>query len=208
MHWKLVVKDKSKQPANGTYANWKQQIAEECFFQCVYCAIHESQFGGTLNYHIDHFRPLSKFAALVNDICNLFYACPICNKFKSNDWPAEPDLRTASYPDPCKVDYNDLFRIRNDFNLVGLYVSSNYLIERLFLNRAQLVFERRESFLRSKTSSLITEVKSLIDLLAAEDLKEAYKYIDEIDSIKNNLLGLEDYRKKLRPYEQKDVKKK
>lgn len=207
MYWKIVIKDKKKQPADGIYSDWKQQIAEECFFQCVYCAIHESQFGGTVNYHIDHFRPVSKFAALINDICNLFYACPICNRFKSNDWPAEPDLGIVSYPDPCLTDYNTLFKIDNDYNLVGLYVSSNYLIQRLFLNRAQLIFERRETTLRNKGTALILQIKKLIDELAKDDLKEAYASLQTIDSIKNNLLGLEEYRRKIRPYEVTDIRK-
>lgn len=207
MDWKLVIKDKKTQPTNGTYSDWKQQIAEECFFQCVYCAIHESQFGGTVNYHIDHFRPVSKFAALINDICNLFYSCPICNRFKSNDWPAEPELSTVSYPDPSATDYNTLFTIEADYNLVGIHVSSNYLIHRLFLNRAQLIFERREATLRKKGTILIPQIKKLIEELAKEDLQHAYASLQTIDSIKNNLLGLEEYRRKLRPYEVKSIQK-
>jgi hypothetical protein len=90
---------------------------------------------------------------------------------------------------------------------VGLYVSSNYLIQRLFLNRAQLIFERRETTLRNKGTALILQIKKLIDELAKDDLKEAYASLQTIDSIKNNLLGLEEYRRKIRPYEVTDIRK-
>ena len=104
MNWKLVNKDPTTQPKRGTYSDWKEQIAQECYNQCVYCSIHESQFGGINNFHIDHFRPKSIFKNLENDICNLFYSCPICNRFKSDDWPNEPNLDTISYPDPSNID--------------------------------------------------------------------------------------------------------
>jgi 5-methylcytosine-specific restriction endonuclease McrA len=104
MNWKLITKDAKNQPVSGVYSDWKELVAQECFYQCVYCAIHEAQFGGIDHYHIDHYRPksIAEFKHLENNIGNLFYACPICNRFKSNDWPGEPDLNTPTYPDPSK----------------------------------------------------------------------------------------------------------
>ena len=158
MNWKLVVKDTKNQPATGSYSDWKEQIAEECFYQCVYCSIHESQFGGINNYHIDHFRPKSfpEFKSLENDICNLFYSCPICNRFKSDDWPAEPDINIISYPDPSKINYSDLFVMTDNYEIFGKYTSSKYLVIRLFLNRAQLIMERREETKGETTLSSMT----------------------------------------------------
>ena len=93
MSWKLIIKDKNNQPAGKDYTLWKEQIAEECFHQCVYCSIHENPWGGVDHYHIDHYRPKSipAFVKFELDILNLFYACPVCNRFKSDDWPAEPN---------------------------------------------------------------------------------------------------------------------
>ena len=207
MNWRLINIDKRLQPASGTYSDWKPQIAEECFFQCVYCSIHESQFGGIINYHIDHFRPASKFSHLINDIRNLFYSCPICNRFKSNDWPSEPDLTKISYPDPSAIDYNCIFKMGDDFKLEGLHISSKYLIHRLYLNRSQLIFERRETFLRAKAFALIANIKMLIVELAIGDVNEAFALLSQIDTIKNNLLGLEEYRRRIRPFEPKDIQK-
>ena len=78
MNWKQIDNSKRIQH-KGLYSNWKQQISEECYNQCVYCSIHENPWGGIDHYHIDHFRPQSKFKALKNTITNLYYACPICN---------------------------------------------------------------------------------------------------------------------------------
>jgi len=209
MNWRLINKDPSKQPRNGNYSDWKNQIAIECFYQCVYCSIHEAQFGGIDNYHIDHFRPKSRkeFEQLTNDICNLFYACPICNRFKSDDWPGEPDLNTSSYPDPSKVDYTTLFRLTNDFELEGLYTASKYLILRLFLNRFQLIMERREATRRAQVQGLIEIITGLVDSLTRPDIEFALDIMKKLDSIKNNLLGLEEHRRRIRPYEIADIRK-
>jgi hypothetical protein len=207
MQWYLILKNTEKQPDKGTYSDWKPIVAEECFYQCVYCAIHESQFGGIVNYHIDHFRPKSLFAALINDLANLYYACPICNRFKSDDWPDEPSLDKVSYPEPCKVDYNTLFEFDDKYSLIGLFTASKYLIHRLYLNRAQLIFERRETAMRKKVGQLITEIQAMIGQLADADLKDAYATLSKIDSVKNNLIGLDEVRRKVRPYVTGDIKK-
>lgn len=208
MNWRLVLKDEKKQPAEGVYSDWKEQIADECFYQCVYCSIHEAQFGGIDHYHIDHFRPKSieEFKHLENSIINLFYACPICNRFKSNDWPGEPNLDAATYPDPSKTDYAELFELQN-FELSGKNAASKYVIERLFLNRAQLIMERRETVSRAKANDLIAAVSKLMAEIGDQDLSYAFDVMKEIDSVKNNLLGLEEYRRKIRPYKLSEIRK-
>ncbi len=108
MKWKRVPKENCKQPTTGTYSDWKEILAEEGFHQCVYCAIPEPRFGGIRNFHVEHYRPksLKRFQKLTNDIRNLYFACAICNTFKGDDWPAEPDAQFHShcFPDPSKTD--------------------------------------------------------------------------------------------------------
>lgn len=210
MNWRLVVKDPKKQPNKGIYSDWKEQIAEECYYQCVYCSIHEAQFGGANNYHIDHFRPKSfpQFKPLENDICNLFYACPICNRFKKDDWPAEPDLNIVSYPDPSQNDYSDLFYMKDNFEIEGKYTASQYLVLRLFLNRAQLIMERREEIKVRTATILMKDLSNLIDQVSEIDLKEALAALREVDRIKNNIQELSEKRRKIRPYELKDIRRK
>lgn len=55
---------------------------------CGYC---EEETAGD----IDHFRPVSRDPELVYEWSNWIFACPICNREKSNRWPLE------GYIDPC-----------------------------------------------------------------------------------------------------------
>lgn len=202
MNWRQI--DKSKRIQNkGVYTTWKQQISEECFKQCVYCSIHENPWGGIDHYHIDHFRPKSKFKTLKNDITNLYYSCPICNKFKSDDWQNEPNsLDIICYPDPGDYNYSELFKIdTSNHKLIGKYVASTYLINRLYLNRPQLVYERREYFLKLKAEALIIDTKKLVEL--SDDLeliKQAFQCIAD-------LIQLLHTRANISPYKLIDIKK-
>ncbi len=206
MNWKKIIKDKAKQPKGNDYTMWKEQIAEECYKRCVYCSIHEGPWGGIDHYHIDHYRPKSKpeFKKYELDICNLFYACPICNRFKSDDWPNEPrdKLDTASYPDPSETDYASILYIDEEtFKLKGTNVAANYIIERLYLNRPQLIYERRENHLRLKELALRKEVLMLSDKLNDETIKQ--RMLKAID----RLLDLLHQRNNISPYKLSEIRK-
>jgi hypothetical protein len=202
MNWKQI--DKSKRVQNkGIYSEWKQQISEDCYKQCVYCSIHEAPWGGIDHYHIDHFRPQSKFKELKNVITNLYYACPICNKFKSGDWKNEPnDLEIICYPDPSDHNYSDLFELdTNNYTLIGRYVSARYLVNRLYLNRPQLVYQRREYFLTVKAMALIKDATNLMEVSGDINLiRQAGKIIA---SLTQHLL----MRDKISPYKLTEIKK-
>src|SRR5262245_33296746 len=136
MKWKRIPKEKAVQPETGYYSIWKELIADEGSHQCVYCAIHDASFGGIRNFHIEHYKPksLPRFQHLINSIANLFYACPICNTFKSNDWPSDPipDHSVESYPDPSEIDYCQLFDVDAATGLIsGKYLASKYMIEKM-----------------------------------------------------------------------------
>lgn len=203
--YRLIHKDAKNQPA-GAYTDpgWKEQIAQECYYQCVYCSIHENHWGGIDHYHIDHFRPksIAAFASLENSILNLFYACPVCNRFKSNDWPADPDLNAISYPDPSITDYSTIFDFDNNhFTLLGKYVSANYLIHRLYLNRPQLIYERRETFLKQRALELIKEVHDLATKIQDNEL------IKKTFSLVVNIMAHLAARENIRPYKLAEIRK-
>lgn len=166
MNWKKINNDDRVQ-REGKYPDWKQEIANDCYNQCVYCSIHEALWGGIDHFHIEHFRPQSKFEDLENTITNLYHACPICNRFKSDDWPSEPDLNKVSYPDPGDINYTDLFNLDSvSFTLVGKHVASNYLINKLYLNRPQLISERREQMLSLKQKTISADISSSIEKIS------------------------------------------
>lgn len=53
--------------------------------QCGYCGVSETWTGSELE--IDHFHPVAHGGT--DDLSNLVYACPACNRFKGDYWPAE-----------------------------------------------------------------------------------------------------------------------
>jgi hypothetical protein len=210
MKWIRVDKTAFVTPSTSTsYRDWKADLAEEAQHQCVYCAIHEKALGGFWNFHVEHFRPKSKFPKLTNDYRNLFYACAICNTFKSNDWPREPDdaLSTACYPDPSIVDYNEIFAIDERGSISGMNVAARYVIEKAYLNRPQLILERRDCELQDQleivNERLADPVEALMsrtDVASMELLKELYRCTREITRLHSTA-------RKIRPYKPSETKR-
>jgi len=191
MKWKLVSKKGSSQPTTGTYTDWKSLLANEGFHQCVYCALPDAALGGERNFHVEHYKPKSKakFKHLENKIKNLFYACPICNVFKSDKWPATPkkDHSVAAYPDPSKIDYNILFQVSElTGTITGKFVASKYLIESLHLNRPQLIFERRIYSADERSLKIVQSVRSYLKRLqeaADEGDRKASEYLTRLNKL-------------------------
>ena len=141
MEWRRIPKEASTKPTTGSYRDWKPHLAEEAEHQCVYCAIPDASFGGIRNFHVEHFRPKSKFVDLKNDYANLFFACAICNTFKGNDWPngsKDNDLSLAGYVNPSKRCYGDLVSIDPHSHMAESTVPAGlYMVERLYLKIAR-----------------------------------------------------------------------
>ena len=152
MKWIRIQKDVAAQPDWGTYSDWKGLLRREGQYQCVYCALHESRFGGLRNFHVEHFKPKSRFDELTNDITNLFYSCSVCNCFKGSDWPGDPTARldTVSYISPSDHDLSDTLLVDDDFQVSGRSRAGEFVVEKLHLNRHQLVMERRDAALTKR----------------------------------------------------------
>lgn len=210
MKWHRIPKENSKQPNKGAYPDWKEIIAEECFHQCIYCTISENRFGGIRNFHVEHYRPRSKFKELENDIKNLYYACAICNTFKGSDWPEEPasDYSNISYPDPSLVDYCEIFSCYDNGKIEGLFKSSKYMVEKLFLNRPQLLMERRWAAIIIRYNNLISHFSKLESLLEKCDKNMKFKYCKEYCSLITEFTHLQIELNKFRPYSSQDITKK
>lgn len=188
MRWKRIPKEHAVQPSSGQYSDWKQRIADEGFHQCVYCAIHEASFGGIRNFHIEHYRPKSKFPDLINDIKNLYYACPICNTFKSNDWPSDTteDFSRHCYSDPSLVDYSDIFDTDRTSGMIsGRHPASKYMVERVYLNRPQLIMERRVSYLLKQGHVIRVAIQKLLEQL--EDIADT----DTISMLRKRVMEIQ-----------------
>lgn len=213
MNWRRIPKEKSKQPTSGSYKDWKELLAKEGFNQCVYCSIHEARFGGIRNFHVEHFRPKSKFKGLTNDINNLFYACAICNVFKSNDWHENDDelnFDRIFYPDPSKVDYKDLFKVGDNGFLKGNYLASKFLVEKLALNRPQLILDRYQCKIIHAMNSHLKQIRVMRDELVQlgfEGNKEAQYYLKKLINFHDDIVDLRLKINNSSPYRTKDTQK-
>ena len=167
MKWRIIDKKSAILPKSGSYGDWKPQLAQEAQYQCVYCCIHESNFGGFRNFHVEHYRPKSKFPTLENAYNNLFYSCAICNAFKGNDWPvdmADGDFSQAGYPDPSQVDYSWILKVDYFSGFVTSdIISGKYVIERLYLNRPHLIGLRALTDLIRRFEEMIAEFSVLME---------------------------------------------
>lgn len=161
MNWSLVVKLPANPPTVGHYRQWKSSLAIEARNRCVYCSVHDARFAGPRNFHVEHFKPKSRFPKLEKDYANLFFACPVCNVFKGDDWFDAPAraFDQVHYPHPCDVDYGTLFSLNHQTGVVaGKNVAASYIVHKLGLNRAQLILDRR-------LNRLLLEYKSAQDRL-------------------------------------------
>lgn len=104
-------------------------------FRCGYCGVTETEAGGQLE--IDHFCPRSHGGKDTLD--NLVYACPTCNRFKGDYWlapEASPDLMLLH---PQQDDLSAHIESLPDGRLIGLTRRGWFHIQRLRLNRVQLI---------------------------------------------------------------------
>jgi len=211
MEWKRIPKEKSVQPKKGIYSDWKPLLAEEGFHQCVYCAIEEALFGGTRNFHVEHYKPKSKpeYKNLTNDIKNLFYACAICNTFKGADWPAEPEsnFSNPSYPYPGSVCYEELFARQESGAIQGKYTAAIYMIEKLYLNRPQLLLERRIAKAFSRLGDLQVFFAKVIPILKKKNGPNSNEYLGQIVSCYSDIISLMLKLKELPPYKEEDIRR-
>lgn len=199
MKWQLIDKTAVQIPTGGTYSQWKPQLAREGGSRCVYCCIPESKFGGSRNFHVEHYRPKSIFPKLTNEYGNLFYACGICNIFKSDDWPADHQLGSytrAAYPDPSLVNYSDFLNVDEPSGMVESQTfTGRYVIERLHLNRPQMVGLRAMSALVGRIDVAKKELQELWEAGAVHDNNK-----DEVMDLLFALVGMWKKVSEAKPY--------
>ena len=141
-------------PHYTDYKHYKAYIRIDLKYACAYCQIHENEFGGPRNFHVEHYRPRSLFRHLETAYTNLVYGCCVCNSFKSNDWPSDdPIADGVGYLDPCEHDYDEHF-VQRQFRLIGLSAVATYMVERLHLNRVQLCKLREQRALEAERYSV------------------------------------------------------
>jgi hypothetical protein len=125
-------------------------------YRCGYCGVHEQEVGSELE--IDHFQPRS--AGGEDDLDNLVYCCPTCNRLKGNFWPTG-NLSTAHQRllQPNRDDLAAHLREEADGHLIALTETGVFHIARLRLNRPPLVALRRARRERAKLQRELVEAR-------------------------------------------------
>lgn len=82
------------------YPKYKTFLQREFERKCIYCRMPDSMkdYEG---YGVEHYRPKSRFPALVTSYSNLFYCCNPCNRRKGEYWPSRARAKTHFIPNPC-----------------------------------------------------------------------------------------------------------
>lgn len=104
-------------------------------FRCGYCGVHENEIGAELT--ADHFQPRSRGGSEAPD--NLVYCCHACNEFKADHWEEAAPERILH---PLRDNYAEHFQLDDDGRLRALTETGTFHLERLRLNRPQLVTVR------------------------------------------------------------------
>ncbi len=162
-----VRKTIPKRTCSKTYADYhsyKPFLQDDFNKRCGYCDDLDVHCGGKRGFHIDHFRPhsLPEFEHLKHDYSNLVYACPYCNRAKSNDWPAGNSEQSVvdekGYVDPCDTDFDNHLERSDDGRICPKTEVGNYMFThlKLGLRRHQLAwtYEQLEILLRELTAVL------------------------------------------------------
>lgn len=135
------------------YGDYKPYLQPLFRSRCAYCISHEEVMGGYDAMEVDHFRPSSQpdFKLLKKKWANLYYACRLCNGRKLNHWPTnEQNARGFRFIDPCEDDPDDHIRLTRHPKtdelswLQYLTQAGRYTIDKIGLNRKQLVDKRRD----------------------------------------------------------------
>jgi hypothetical protein len=146
---------------------------------CGYCGVHEEEAGGLLE--IDHFQPRSMGG--LDNLDNLVYCCPTCNRLKSDFWPqANPLTTLRRLLHPRCDNLSEHLREGEDGRLVALTQIGTFHVERLRLNRAPLVALRRA---RKEQVQLRQDLA-----VAQEEQQRLRQSIIDIERELNELLNL------------------
>ena len=144
-------------------AKTRKQVRQIFDYRCGYCGIPEHSAGSELE--IDHFQP--KSCGGTDDLENLVYCCPACNRFKQDYWPGENNQRRLLHPLKDKLEEHLIED--EDGLLIALSDPGAFHIQKLRLNRPQLRSARVTRRLRNEIYSGIDEAVAHSKQLDARD---------------------------------------
>ncbi|WP_437946050.1 HNH endonuclease [Sorangium sp. So ce296] len=152
--------------------------------RCAYCGVHEDAVGATLT--IDHHRPRTRGGT--GDAENLVYACARCNEHKGAYWH-EHDLPHVRLLHPGRDDLTHHLRETDDGSVAGLTREGEFFVQRLRLNRPQLVAYRRMRRSEVELNAELAATRRHVEALERKvlDLRSALE--SAADEIERRLKG-------------------
>ena len=152
--------------ASARYRAYKSVLRKDFRSRCGYCDDPDTYVGGESGSHIDHFAPKSKFPHLENIYENLVYACPFCNRAKSDKWvgddPTVPNDGINGFVDPCSPGLDNHLARNQRGVIIGLTPVGLYLVDNLNLRLARHQYIWQVGRIRA----LVRELLRLRNLLA------------------------------------------
>ena len=158
------------------YRRYKKWIREDFDYRCAYCSIHENDYGGYWQFHVDHYRPkgIPRFEYLINEYSNLLYSCSQCNVMKGDMWPSDdPLLDGYGWLDPCEHDLEEHYYYGYKdgvFAVVTLTGVGRWMALSLGLDQIPRLTFRRDIEADHQTDCEILEtLRMLLDKILASD---------------------------------------
>jgi uncharacterized protein (TIGR02646 family) len=181
-----VQKQKPSRTCTKTYSKYtsfRWFLRNDFNQRCGYCDDPDTHYGQKVDYHIDHFKPTSKFPNLETNYSNLVYSCPYCNVAKSGKWQ-----KTDGFVDPCDAEYGIHLERNNKGKIKAITPRGEYIVKslKLFLKRHELIWflvvleEQKPKLDKAQTSDL-NEVEALKKFRIVQN--EIDNYINLLKSV-------------------------
>ncbi|MCC6555588.1 MAG: HNH endonuclease [Polyangiaceae bacterium] len=157
----------------------RAQVRERFHARCAYCGVHEEDVGSTLT--VDHHRPRARGGT--SEAENLVYACARCNEHKGVYWH-EQDPPHVRLLHPGHDDLTQHLRVGDDGHITGVTAEGQFFVQRLRLNRPQLVAHRRARWAEEERTEALVATRRRIEELERKirDLRTALdSTADEIE---------------------------
>lgn len=185
----IIVRNCTKEYKD--YHSYRPYLEQDFMHRCAYCDMHD-EWIAPLSFQIDHFIPREKFEKagrtdLDNDYRNLMYACPACNRLKSDCFDGEIPEREISNPylyNPVDVDYNKIFYRDEDG-----YIRSEDPLGRQMIRQLQLYRPTKHM------AWLLDEVKTVYDELEQKIEEEKDSHKKQLLESAQDKLGAELYKR-------------
>lgn len=132
------------------YRKFKPHLRKEFDGKCIYCRKPTLPTDDPSSFHVEHYRPKSKFPMLKCEYTNLYYSCASCNRNKGTFW--DDKLRVAN---PC--DYIMSHHLKFDRHRVVANSRTGELTEELLQLNSTISASYRE-YLETAIRALVAEL--------------------------------------------------